>query len=37
MATPGGEPHLLSDTIRYRVEGTVEVFKVVQPQLLPAR
>jgi hypothetical protein len=37
MATPGGEPYLLSDTIRYRVEGTVQVFKVVQPQVLPAR
>jgi hypothetical protein len=36
-ATPGGEPYLLSDTIRYRVEGTVQVFKVVQPQVLPAR
>jgi hypothetical protein len=37
MATPGGMPYLLSDTIRYRVEGTVQVFKVVQPQVLPAR
>jgi hypothetical protein len=37
MATPGGEPYLLSDTVRYRVEGTVQVFKVVQPQVLPAR
>jgi hypothetical protein len=37
MATPGGEGYLLSDTIRYRVEGTVQIFKVVQPQVLPAR
>lgn len=36
-ATPGGEPYLMSDTVRYRVEGTVQVFKVVQPQVLPAR
>jgi hypothetical protein len=36
-ATPGGEAYLLSDTVRYRVEGTVQIFKVVQPQVLPAR
>jgi len=35
--TRSGEPYLLSDTIRYSVQGTVQVFKVVQPLPLPVR
>jgi len=35
--TMSGEPYFVSDTVRYRVQGTVQVFKVVQPLSLPAR
>jgi hypothetical protein len=34
-ATPGGDPFCESDTVRFRVKGTVQVFNIVQPQILP--